>query len=97
MSRQTSRDRWRELQRRCEGVPTNTFFPTTSGTATAARYEAAKRVYCQPCPLRQDCLEAAMRAEGSAAAESRYGLHGGCTPDERYELHLQRTAQAASA
>jgi hypothetical protein len=72
------------------------FFPSTTGLATAARYEAAARVYCRPCPLRLDCLEDAMRVEGGVSSDGRFGLHGGLTPDARYELYQRRAAAPAS-
>ncbi|MFJ1869925.1 WhiB family transcriptional regulator [Streptomyces chartreusis] len=41
----------------------------------------AKRI-CGGCPVREQCLAMALRAEDG----SRYGIYGGLTPEERAEL-----------
>lgn len=43
---------------------------------------------CLTCPVRQDCLDAALEAEGAAARNSRYGVWGGLTPGQRHRLYV---------
>jgi hypothetical protein len=50
----------------------------------------AKRI-CAPCPLRSECLAAAMRVEGEAG-QYRYGVYGGLSADERGRLAKTGTA-----
>lgn len=61
-------------------------FPSGKGTFETA-YTAAKRD-CARCPLelREECLEIAMKAEGTAALVSRFGVFGGLDPEERVAL-----------
>jgi WhiB family redox-sensing transcriptional regulator len=71
------------------------FFPEPG----IARIDYAKaRLVCAACPVREQCLTAAMAAEGSADGRSRYGMWGGLTPDERAgryrEAHAPREAAA---
>ena len=48
---------------------------------------------CRTCPVRQQCLDLAMRAEGTASAAYRFGIYGGLTTEERADL-AKRTAAA---
>lgn len=41
------------------------------------------RAICARCPGRQQCLDEAMRMEGSVGHTSRFGVWGGMTPVER--------------
>lgn len=52
-----------------------------------ARGVAEARRICGNCPVRQDCLNAAMREEGSIETHRRDGVRGGLTPAERYSVH----------
>jgi WhiB family redox-sensing transcriptional regulator len=60
----------------CNGYDLDDFF-----TEAKAGIAWAKRV-CGLCPVREECLAEALRAEYG----SRYGIYGGLTPDERTEL-----------
>ena len=44
------------------------------------------RALCAACPVREDCLDDTMRAEGNAPASRRYGISGGYTSRERARL-----------
>lgn len=74
-------DDWR-IDAACREVDPELFFPPAGpiGLASAA---AARRV-CAGCPVRRDCLEAALRVEDGRYG--RYGMWGGMTPKERYQL-----------
>ena len=45
---------------------------------------------CQACPVRQACLDQAMREEETSGG--RYGIRGGLTPEERRKLDPAATA-----
>ncbi len=60
----------------CRGQDLDLFFSEADGKVTEA-----KRI-CGRCPVREECLAEALRAEDG----SRYGISGGLTPDERTEL-----------
>ncbi|MGW2209950.1 WhiB family transcriptional regulator [Streptomyces sp. NPDC001781] len=64
----------------CQGLDLGDFF-TESDRGIAH----AKRI-CAFCPVRMDCLDEALRAEGT----SRYGIYGGLTAKERGSLARQR-------
>lgn len=69
-------------------------FPKGSGKLSK-EHDLAKRD-CARCPLalREECLELAMRNEGSASAALRYGVFGGLDPEARAALARQRRAVA---
>ena len=52
------------------------FFPIAEGTITKKQVAQAQRI-CADCPVRQQCLEFAMRTREPA------GIWGGTTPEER--------------
>lgn len=49
---------------------------------------------CAGCPIRWDCVEIAMDAEGGTPARNRFGIFGGLAPGDRFALHRKRTATA---
>ncbi|RYZ27996.1 MAG: WhiB family transcriptional regulator [Propionibacteriaceae bacterium] len=55
------------------------------------RREEAKAM-CDGCPVRSNCLEAAMQHEGARSARWRAGVWGGLTAQERAELARARDA-----
>jgi ribosomal protein S21 len=57
------------------------------------------KTICNGCPVRQACLEDAMKAEGGAGHSNRHGIRGGLTPSQRHRLYeeLRRRAKAAAA
>jgi WhiB family redox-sensing transcriptional regulator len=76
------------LKRACADTPVEVFFDATEVTSKTERDEAVKvaKAICRSCPVRRDCLEQAMKEEGSAAA-GRYGVRGYLTPQERRKLY----------
>lgn len=70
---------WAE-QASCRGLPTEEFF---TESRTGAR--RIKQI-CARCPVRQQCLDEAIRAEDT----SRYGIFGGLTAAERTQLARHR-------
>ena len=67
----------------CRGKSTDWWFPP-SDSHNAYQWDKAREV-CKVCPVREDCLEYALRTH------SRYGMWGGLTPKERVGLYDNRT------
>lgn len=80
----------------CAETDPDLSYPKGAGTNTPAHNQA--KAICARCPLalRQECLEVAMRNEGKAAADNRYGVFAGLDPEERHALAKERAARAAS-
>jgi|RhiMethySRZTD1v2_1073278.scaffolds.fasta_scaffold08724_14 transcription factor WhiB len=70
----------------CREVVPDFMFP--AGTDTAG-IEAARRV-CWRCPVLTVCLEAALAAEKGLPKDSRFGVFGGRTGQERYNIQMSR-------
>jgi hypothetical protein len=79
---------------RCRGY-FDVFFPALRGDAKHVNHTQALR-FCVSCPVKRQCLELAMAAEGSAAAGARYGVFGGLTPAQRRELWDARQKAVAA-
>lgn len=79
---------WYE-QAACAGTDSRIFFPkaaTSRGGITKAMYDKA-RSYCRACPVRDDCLAAALHEERFCDSKrGRYGMRGGMTPAQRERL-----------
>jgi WhiB family redox-sensing transcriptional regulator len=71
----------------CLGMPTTLFFPETGQSAQARR---AKTI-CDSCPVRVDCLEAAIATD----SHHDHGIRGGLSETARNALRLQRARAAA--
>lgn len=54
----------------------------TSQSAARSHYRQAKQI-CAVCPVRADCLEAALAFEQNMPAAQRVGMWGGQTPVQR--------------
>ena len=72
-----------------------TFYPT--GSTAESRWNAA-RALCEGCPVRNQCLDAALTEELADAARYEgkvysFGYRGGTTPAERALIHDQRYAR----
>jgi len=72
----TERDSW-EVDANCRDINVNTFF------GTADQQQAATTI-CQPCPVRNACLDYAL------TRNMEYGVWGGHTQDQ---LHTLRRRQ----
>lgn len=97
MTQQTGqRGRWQH-RARCRGLDLDLFIPEgkVGSEARLANRRAAQ--YCAHCPVVRQCLELALRAEGSAPAQNRFGVYGGLTPDQRHDLYRRRMGQQAAA
>lgn len=76
--------RWQDFAF-CRGMDPNLFFPTRG--ATDEDFAAPKRV-CAQCPVREDCLEHALRNG------ERFGVWGGANERERERMRRRRRRSA---
>ena len=83
-------DEWRE-EANCRSVGLDLFFPDDEGDNPATRNQVA--VVCGSCVVREECLEAAMRYEGTVGRDFRHGIWGGLTPVKRVRLAQDRGAK----
>lgn len=74
---------WRMLAA-CTAAP-DSMFPDPSDD----RGIAQARSFCAVCPVKSQCLDAAMAEEGGQSKESRYGIRAGLTPGQRYYLRTR--------
>lgn len=65
-------------------------YPSQDGKRGKGKESAwlAAQAICKACPLelRQECLDVAMKAEGTTGANGRHGVFGGLDPQERAAL-----------
>lgn len=71
-----------ELDAACREYPTEIFFGDTKGWS-AENSDAIKYV-CGGCPVRQECLEAALWEEQGLKRNERYGIRGGMSARQRH-------------
>lgn len=64
--------------------------PDTAGSDMAAPDSSVEKAICGGCPVQAACLASAL------AADERYGIWGGYTPDERADLIPGRHHQPAA-
>lgn len=86
---QEARDNtWRQMAV-CRDLDTSIFFPEGEGAELKVLYAKARR-YCNECPVRQECLDYAMRVEVNEDSH-RYGMYGGLTPSQRKRLRATQS------
>ena len=71
------------------------FYPVP-GSTRASRIEMAQHI-CSECPVRRECLEHALRIEGSLSCVGRFGIFGGATPSQRAEIAKTRRTTVMGA
>ena len=72
----------------CRTVDPDLFFPVAVGGSASSQVNRALRI-CGGCPVRQACLDFAMRTRESA------GIWGGTTPEERISVLRARHRRPA--
>ena len=77
-------------QAACRGEDPELWFPESGGRDLYGQARAT----CQRCPIRERCLEYAMKREGGYGRVYRAGMWGGLTSNERYQLSKERKATA---
>jgi WhiB family redox-sensing transcriptional regulator len=70
----------------CLNADPDLFFPVAVGAAARLQVTRALRI-CDGCPVRQECLDFAMRTREAA------GIWGGTTPEERARARVRRPAR----
>lgn len=75
---------WRDYAA-CIGVPTEFYFIEKQGSDGGSETAMAKRI-CSTCPVRRQCLDAALYAERNVGPRLRFGIRGGLPPRKRAEL-----------
>lgn len=70
----------------CGGRDVELFFPHDGNRAAIL----AAKAFCRECPVVQECLDDAMRVEGSR--KLRWGIRGGLTGPERTRLFRRQRA-----
>ena len=85
----TTKDWW--LLAACRGTDTEMFYPPAS-----QQPDRLVLLTCRGCPVRAECLEYAMESE-AGRTESRHGVWGGLTPQQRRQLHRCRTGSCRHA
>jgi WhiB family transcriptional regulator, redox-sensing transcriptional regulator len=80
-------DRWR-TQAACSSLDTNLFFPDPDVHDDVLPRIASAKAVCGECPVRQSCLEFAIRTR------QLDGVWGGHTPEERRSIRRRRQAAA---
>ncbi|MFT2014639.1 WhiB family transcriptional regulator [Streptomyces sp. 796.1] len=76
----------------CAQVDPELFFPEIGGSSAVT----ARRI-CAACPVRAECLAAALSEEGDCAPSYRHGIRGGLSPRARYALGRRRPAQKGAS
>lgn len=78
----------------CQGEDPELFFPLGGDGRWAAQIQQAKAI-CGRCPVRQACLDDALKEEGGR--HYRYGIRGGLSETQRRrEYEKRRKAVKAS-
>lgn len=83
-------DDWRQ-QAVCAQIGDGPWYPAKGESARPAKWICKRR-----CPVREQCLEAALTEEAGAGIDSRYGIRGGLTGPARWRLQQRRDQGAAA-
>jgi WhiB family redox-sensing transcriptional regulator len=73
----------------CLNTDPDVFFPVAVGTSASKQVARALRI-CEGCPVRQECLDFAMRSG------EKDGIWGGTTPEQRIRARRSRNRGSAS-
>jgi hypothetical protein len=80
----------------CSGVDGDIWFPAGYLKAPDLAQAATAISICRTCPVQRACLEDALTHEAGAQANHRYGIRGGATPGERFNIYRARTRRSQS-
>lgn len=89
----TAKQTWRDSAR-CLRVDPEVFYPASWTSAEGQLLTQLAQRICGACPVRLQCLDAAITAEGGRSSDNRFGIIGGLTPLERLRAYRRRIAAA---
>ncbi|MGP4114628.1 WhiB family transcriptional regulator [Streptomyces sp. 4N509B] len=72
----------------CATADPDAWFPRRGGDGGAG----AKRICNERCPVRRQCLDAALADEDGRGAKDRHGIRGGLGPRQRARLAKRQSA-----
>lgn len=82
----------------CRNAETELFFSHALNAGQAVRKKFSgqhhleiRENFCGRCPVRRQCFEQIMTAEGGAGKLYRFGVYAGLTPDQRHSLMKRET------
>ena len=82
---------WRS-EAACSGYPTDLFYPDERPKnmgRNGTDWDSCREI-CKRCPVRFECLEAALVEEQGLGRDIRAGMRGGLTPVERHRMRARR-------
>ena len=74
---------WRQ-QAACRDKDPELFFPPPGGDMV--QHMRRVRAICDPCHVREQCLQFALDVEAGARREDRHGIFAGTTPHQRWAM-----------
>jgi WhiB family redox-sensing transcriptional regulator len=76
-----------EHQAACRSVnDPELFFPINYTSPTGLLQIEEAKAICSTCPVEACCLNDILSVEKRASVDSRHGIRGGMTPEERFQL-----------
>ncbi|MEV5977543.1 WhiB family transcriptional regulator [Streptomyces sp. NPDC052114] len=77
----------------CARVDPEAMYPEGKGAQAGELYAKS---FCQQCPVIRECLEDAMRLEGRAGRDNRWGIRAGLTGSQRAGLYRRNPGRWAA-
>jgi WhiB family redox-sensing transcriptional regulator len=87
----------KDTQTPCAKAPEVWFPKNITGANAVAKYRIPQNICRSACPIRQQCLDLAMKVEGDAGPDARHGVYGGLTPKQRHRLRAAQREAAQQA
>lgn len=86
-----------DMRAACRGADPELFFSVSFADGrdvwpSSRPHAAVADRYCDCCPVRRECLAAALLEEDTAPMSNRFGLRAGLTPAQRYSVHKRNAA-----
>lgn len=76
--------RW-QVRGACNDIGTDIWFPEKGKSSNSETIKLLLSV-CAACPVRDECLAAALELEGDCGKAMRHGIWGGTLPNERHRM-----------
>lgn len=88
---------WRD-EAACIDVGVDLFYADSMDTDFESKWSKSlmtqAKAFCAKCPVRVECLEAALREEQGMGKDNRWGVRGGLAPSARLALQAKRDREA---